>query len=58
MSHALGMSVVGEGVETDHQRDTLAGLDCDQVQGFLLARPMSAESVIVLLDRVGSRDSN
>jgi diguanylate cyclase (GGDEF)-like protein/PAS domain S-box-containing protein len=49
MSHALGMSVVGEGVETDHQFDTLAGLDCDQVQGFLLARPMSAEAVAALL---------
>jgi diguanylate cyclase (GGDEF)-like protein/PAS domain S-box-containing protein len=49
MSHALGMSVVGEGVETDHQLDTLAGLDCDQGQGFLLARPMSAEAVAALL---------
>ena len=48
MSHALGISVVGEGVETDHQLDTLAGLDCDQGQGFLLARPMSAESVVAL----------
>jgi diguanylate cyclase (GGDEF)-like protein len=48
MSHALGISVVGEGVETDHQLDTLAGLDCDQVQGFLLARPMSAEAVVAL----------
>jgi len=49
MSHALGMSVVGEGVETNHQLDTLAGLDCDQGQGFLLARPMSAEAVAALL---------
>ncbi|HEY5303533.1 MAG TPA: EAL domain-containing protein [Acidimicrobiales bacterium] len=49
MSHALGMSVVGEGVETDHQLNTLVGLDCDQVQGFLLARPMSAEAVVTLL---------
>jgi diguanylate cyclase (GGDEF)-like protein len=49
MSHALGMSVVGEGVETDHQLETLAALDCDQVQGFLLARPMSAEAVIKLV---------
>src|SRR5665213_1173424 len=48
MSHALGISVVGEGVETDHQLDTLAGLDCDQGQGFLLARPMSGESVVAL----------
>jgi EAL domain-containing protein (putative c-di-GMP-specific phosphodiesterase class I) len=49
MSHALGISVVGEGVETNHQLDTLAGLDCDQGQGFLLARPMSAESVAALV---------
>jgi diguanylate cyclase (GGDEF)-like protein len=49
MSHALGMSVVGEGVETDRQLSTLAGLDCDQGQGFLLARPMSADSVAALL---------
>jgi EAL domain-containing protein (putative c-di-GMP-specific phosphodiesterase class I) len=48
MSHALGISVVGEGVETDHQLDTLTGLDCDQGQGFLLARPMSAEAVVAL----------
>ncbi len=51
MAHALGMSVIGEGVETDHQLDTLVGLDCDQGQGFLLARPMSAESVVALVDR-------
>ena len=49
MSHALGMSVVGEGVETDRQLNTLVGLGCDQVQGFLLARPMSAEGVAALL---------
>jgi EAL domain-containing protein (putative c-di-GMP-specific phosphodiesterase class I) len=50
MSHALGMSVVGEGVETSRQLNTLAGLDCDQGQGFLLARPMSAEAVAALVD--------
>ncbi|MGC1419147.1 MAG: EAL domain-containing protein [Acidimicrobiales bacterium] len=51
MAHALGMSVVGEGVETDHQLDTLVGLDCDQGQGFLLARPMSPEAVVALVGR-------
>ncbi len=49
MSHALGMCVVGEGVETDHQLDTLTGLYCDQAQGFLLARPMTPESVVALV---------
>ena len=51
MSHALGISVVGEGVETEHQRDALAGLDCDQGQGFLLARPMSPEAVVTLVGK-------
>jgi diguanylate cyclase (GGDEF)-like protein len=58
MAHALGISVVGEGIETDQQLDTLAGMECDLGQGFLLAKPMSAESVISLLDRVSARDSN
>ena len=49
MSHAIGMSVVGEGVETSRQLDTLVGLDCDQGQGFLLARPMPPEEVVALV---------
>jgi diguanylate cyclase (GGDEF)-like protein len=49
MSHALGISVVGEGVETSNQLDTLAGLDCDQGQGFLLARPMLPEGIVALV---------
>ena len=49
MSHALGMSVVGEGVETSRQLDMLVGLDCDQGQGFLLARPMPPEEVVALV---------
>ena len=48
MSHALGMRVVGEGIETSRQLDTLAELDCDQGQGFLFARPMSPEAVVAL----------
>jgi EAL domain-containing protein (putative c-di-GMP-specific phosphodiesterase class I) len=49
MSHALGITVVGEGIETSHQLDTLAGLDCDEGQGFLFARPLSPEAVVALM---------
>ena len=49
MSHTLGMTVVGEGIETSRQLDTLAGLDCDHGQGFLLARPMPPEAVVALV---------
>jgi diguanylate cyclase (GGDEF)-like protein len=49
MSHALGIVVVGEGVETQHQLETIISLGCDRVQGFLLARPMSAEAIVELV---------
>jgi EAL domain-containing protein (putative c-di-GMP-specific phosphodiesterase class I) len=48
MAHALGMSVVGEGIETDRQLGELAALGCDQGQGFLLARPLLPAQVELL----------
>jgi len=42
LAHTLGMEVVAEGVETVGQAEVLRTLGCDQVQGFLLARPMPA----------------
>lgn len=41
LSHALHMNVIAEGVETDTQMNKLAALGCDEVQGFLLARPLA-----------------
>lgn len=35
----LGMTVVGEGVETRQERDTLVQCGCDLLQGYLIARP-------------------
>ena len=40
MAGWLGMPVVVEGVETRAQRDFLASIGCDYVQGFFYARPM------------------
>jgi len=39
MSHAMGITVVGEGVETYGQLKALQDLRCDEGQGYLLARP-------------------
>jgi diguanylate cyclase (GGDEF)-like protein len=41
LAHALGLRVVAEGVETEAQRDLLLGLGCDELQGFLVAKPMA-----------------
>ena len=43
MSHALGLKVVAEGVETIEQLAALKKLGCDLVQGFLFGRPVNAK---------------
>lgn len=49
MAHSLGLKVVAEGVETDEQLQLLRGLGCDQVQGYLLGRPMPAADLALRL---------
>ncbi|MBO9643370.1 MAG: bifunctional diguanylate cyclase/phosphodiesterase, partial [Pseudacidovorax sp.] len=46
LSHALGLRVVAEGVETAGQRDILLGMGCDELQGFFFARPMPADQLL------------
>ena len=41
MARALQLDVVAEGVETETQRDQLQAAGCDQLQGFLLGKPMA-----------------
>ena len=42
MARGLGLQVIAEGVETDAQQRYLRELECDEVQGFLLGRPLPA----------------
>jgi diguanylate cyclase (GGDEF)-like protein len=51
MAHALGMSVVAEGVETVEQLDILRGLDCNEVQGFYIARPVPAPAMLEMMQQ-------
>ena len=43
LAHALGMTVVAEGVETAEQYDEVIALGCESSQGYYFARPMSAD---------------
>jgi EAL domain-containing protein (putative c-di-GMP-specific phosphodiesterase class I) len=45
LSHALGMAVVAEGVETEAQADQLVDPGCDRAQGFYYAPPGPSELV-------------
>ena len=52
MAQALEMSVVAEGVETAHQLAILTALGCNEVQGYFIARPMPADDMQVLMERI------
>jgi len=43
LGHALGLEVLAEGVENRAQLDALRALGCDEVQGYLLSRPLPAD---------------
>ena len=45
MGHALRLRVVAEGVEAEPQRALLEGWGCDELQGYLFARPMPADAL-------------
>ncbi len=51
MAHALDMRVVAEGVETTEQLLELQRLGCDEVQGYLFARPLPAANSEAFLHR-------
>jgi len=45
LGQALNLKVVAEGVETEAQNQILSSLGCHQLQGYLFAKPMSAEAL-------------
>ncbi len=54
LGHNLGLTVVAEGVETDHELAELRRYGCDAAQGYLFARPMPAPALERWLS--GTRD--
>jgi diguanylate cyclase (GGDEF)-like protein/PAS domain S-box-containing protein len=56
MAHSMGLAVVAEGVENNAQKAFLAGLGCDQMQGYLVSKPVPEDEVLTLLTRHNSED--
>jgi len=51
LAHNLGMEVVAEGVETQEQSVQLKTLKCEYGQGYFFSEPLSADSVLPLLEQ-------
>jgi diguanylate cyclase (GGDEF)-like protein len=51
LARSLGIKTVAEGVETPSQMDAVKNAGCDIVQGYLLARPLTAANAALLLPR-------
>jgi EAL domain-containing protein (putative c-di-GMP-specific phosphodiesterase class I) len=51
LGHALEMEVTAEGVENAKQFGLLKEMGCDEVQGYLLSRPLPLEQLRSVLDR-------
>jgi len=49
MAHSLGLKVVAEGVENPQQLEFLKVHGCDEVQGYLISRPVEAAELVRLL---------
>lgn len=49
MVRKLGLETIAEGVETEDQYEYLKEINCDNIQGYLLGKPMTKSSIIELI---------
>jgi EAL domain-containing protein (putative c-di-GMP-specific phosphodiesterase class I) len=57
LGHALGMKVLAEGIETDEQRVLLRLAGCDEMQGYLFAKPAPAADIDKFLQSLPARQA-
>ncbi|MDN4501363.1 EAL domain-containing protein [Alteromonadaceae bacterium BrNp21-10] len=50
LGHNLGLTVVAEGVENEASLNLLKDMGCDQIQGYFLSRPLSADALVSWLE--------
>ncbi len=51
LGSSMGLKVVAEGVETEAQRDFLAGLGCQHYQGYLFSPPLPLQEIEAFVKR-------
>jgi len=57
LAHSLRLSVIAEGVETEEQLRFLEAQSCDEVQGYLIAKPLPKEGIRAWLDEPRQRQA-
>ncbi len=50
LGRSLNLRIVAEGVETEKQKDFLTALGCNDLQGYLLGRPMTPDNFIAAVE--------
>jgi EAL domain-containing protein (putative c-di-GMP-specific phosphodiesterase class I) len=55
LAHSLGLKVCAEGVETEEQATMLRLLRCDEMQGYLVSRPVPLDDLTRMLPPEGPR---
>ena len=58
LGHSLNIPVLAEGVETQLQHTMLLGRGCDEVQGYLIGRPLPIEMYSELVGRNSASERN
>jgi len=58
LAHSLKLKVTAEGVESEEQAKILRLLRCDQMQGYLISKPLPVAEITVLLSTKGFVDGN
>ncbi|APG20178.1 EAL domain-containing protein [Kosakonia radicincitans] len=57
LAKTLNLKVVAEGVETEEQQAFLTELGCNTLQGYLLGKPVSAESITAYGNKLSPTDT-
>jgi EAL domain-containing protein (putative c-di-GMP-specific phosphodiesterase class I)/GGDEF domain-containing protein len=57
LAHSLGLKVTAEGVETANAFQLLAAMGCDSIQGYLIAKPLPLNELLIFLREDGAKRS-